>query len=177
MEQKFADILDNGEQIKVCYTPSKKKLYISSFIALFFVMLFVAGFVFLTMLPEDVDAPVPDFAYIIAIAVFAVGYLLGAILVVVHAKKVVYALTDKRIIIRTGVIGVDFKCLDLKSIGATEVYVSFLDKLLGGKTGTIRFGSMSSPINGNNVPYAFANIVKPYETYKLLKEDIEKVKA
>jgi len=87
MEQKFADILDNGEQIKVCYTPSKKKLYISSFIALFFVMLFVAGFVFLTMLPEDVDAPVPDFAYIIAIAVFAVGYLLGAILVVVHAKR------------------------------------------------------------------------------------------
>lgn len=177
MEQKFADILDNGEQIKVCYTPSKKKLYISSFVYLTFIMLFVALFSYLAMIPEEEGQPMPDFANVVPLIVFAVGFIIGSAFIIVHAKKVVYALTDKRIIIRTGIIGVDYKCLDLKSIGATEVYVSFIDKLLGGKTGTIRFGSMSSPINGNNVPYAFSNIEKPYQTYKLLKEEIEKVKS
>lgn len=179
MTQRFADILDNDEIIKYCYLPSKKKLYVSNFFIISLIMLFICGFMSLAMfVPEEGMEPLSAVYAVVPVGIFVVALLLTWFFTVLYVKKVTYALTNKRIIIRTGIIGVDFKSLDLKSIGATEVYVSFLDKLLGNKTGSIRFGSMSSPINGtNNIPYSFSNILQPYATYKLLKEEIEKAKA
>ena len=75
--------------------------------------------------------------------------------------------------------GTSFTAVDaiLEYIGATTVYVSLIDKLLGGKTGSIRFGSMSSPINNSSgTTYSFSSVLNPYETYKNVKEKIEKAK-
>lgn len=77
---------------------------------------------------------------------------------------------------RTGIIGADFRSLDIKMIGAIDVEVGLLDKLIHQNTGSIRFGSMSSPINnqtGGGV--VFASITNPYETYKKLKNTLKKV--
>lgn len=178
MNEKFIDILDDGEQIKVCYKPNKKKAYLASFIVSVLILTFVCGLTALAMfVPEEGYQPADTIYALIPIGGFVLGVILALLLTKLHLNKCVYAITDKRIIIRTGIIGVDYKCMDLASIGATEVYIGFIDKLLGGKTGTIRFGSMASPINGNNsIPYAFCNITKPYETYKFIKEQIEVAK-
>ena len=92
-----------------------------------------------------------------------------------YFKNTYYAYTNKRIIIRTGIFGVDFKSLDLDNIGASDVYVSLLDKLIRKHTGTIKFGSNSSPINGTNGNYMFAHIEGPYEVYKEIKNFINEV--
>lgn len=179
MQEKFVDILDDGEQINVCYLPNKKKVYLSSIIATTLILGFICAFVALAMfVPEEGYEPLAPIFALIPIGIFVVGMALAMVFTGMHLKKSVYAITNKRIIIRTGIIGVDYKCMDLVSIGATEVYVSVIDKLLGGKTGSIRFGSMASPINGNNtIPYAFSDIVEPYKTYKFIKEQIELAKT
>lgn len=179
MQEKFVDILDNGEQINVCYLPNKKKVYASSMIVSVLILGFICAFVALAMfVPEEGYEPLAPIFCLIPIGIFVVGMILAVVFTSMHLKKSVYAITNKRIIIRTGIIGVDYKCMDLASIGATEVYVSVIDKLLGGKTGTIRFGNVASPINGNNtIPYAFSDIAEPYKTYKFIKEQIELAKT
>ena len=58
--------------------------------------------------------------------------------------------------------------LDIKNIGASNVCVTFLDKIVRKNTGSIRFGSNSSPIS--NSYYSFSNIENPYQVYKEIKE-------
>ena len=54
MQEKFVDILDDGEQINVCYLPNKKKVYISSIIVSVLVLGFICAGVALGMfVPEE----------------------------------------------------------------------------------------------------------------------------
>jgi len=89
------------------------------------------------------------------------------------------AYTNKRIIIRTGVFGIDYKGLDLKAIDAVNVYVSFFDKLVKKNTGSLKFGSKASPIvnygNGSG-GYRFNHVENPYGLYKEIKEYIDTAK-
>ena len=62
-------------------------------------------------------------------------------------------------------------------IGAIDVYVSLFDKIVHKDTGSLRFGSMSSPINGQSSAFIFSHIEKPYENYKKIKEYIEEQKS
>lgn len=110
-------------------------------------------------------------------AVLLVLYLPVFIFTKIYYNKLYYAYSNKRIIIRTGIIGVDYKSLDLSMIGAVNVYVSLLDKLVGKNTGSITFGSMASPISaGNASSYKFANVNNPYELYKEIKNVIDDYK-
>jgi hypothetical protein len=95
----------------------------------------------------------------------------------VYYKNRFYAYSSKRVIIRTGIIGIDFKSLEFKFLTATKVNVSVLDKILGQGTGSISFGSPSSPIggasSGNINQYNFRHICKPYDTMREIKESID----
>ena len=93
-------------------------------------------------------------------------------------NKRFYAYTNKRIIIQNGFIGIDFKSLDLKFIGATEVKVDFLDKLLKRNTGTIKFGSHATPTNVQGVQaFQLVGILDPYNVYKEIKKHMDEVKS
>jgi hypothetical protein len=94
--------------------------------------------------------------------------------------KLFYAYTNKRVIIRTGIFGVDYKSLDMAMIGAVNVYVSLLDKILQKNTGTLTFGSMASPMmtaSGQaGSMFRFANIEMPYDLYREIKNAIDEYK-
>ena len=75
------------------------------------------------------------------------------------------------------IFGVDFKSLDLSVIGAVNVYVSLLDKIVHKDTGSLKFGSPSSPIAGeDSSAYGFSHISQPYETCKEIKVYIDSCK-
>ena len=80
-------------------------------------------------------------------------------------KNLYYAYTNKRLIIRSGKIGIDYQSLEYKDITSTSVYVGFLDK--GSKTGSLTF---VSPSVHNGKPMKFDYIENPYETMKEIKE-------
>lgn len=176
MEGEFNVILNKDEKIIESFKPKKAKMYFTSIFGACIIALFVAAVACLAHFIPDYDTgdvmPLSVFVVMIVAAVAIV--IVAAVLVAVAYNKRLYCITNQRVIIRCGIIGVDFRSLELKSIGAVDVNVGLFDKILRMNTGTIRFGSMSAPINGN-VVYAFAHVVDPYGVYKRLKEIIESV--
>ncbi len=172
----FDNILDNDETIVEVLRPSKAKVVIRTVIILVLWAIFLAfiGVISYMAARETGDAG-ELIGLFVAVIVFVLLFALQLFCTVMWYKKTYYAYTNKRLIIRTGVIGVDFRSLDIKMIGATDVYVSLFDKIVK-NTGTLRFGSMSSPINNTAGMFAFAHICNPYENYKKIKEHIEACK-
>ncbi len=178
MEQLFLPILDDDEKIEKTYKPQKCKMFFSAlFGTAIMLLIFCFGMCGAFFFP-DTDGFALDAIYaLLPVGIFAVGISLVAIFTNACYKKTVYAITNKRIIIRTGVIGIDFKSLDMSMIGAIDVYVGLSDKLLRKNTGTVRFGSTSSPMTNESANrYAFKHLVNPYQNCKEIKAKIDAYK-
>lgn len=171
----FDDVIEADETIQKGFKPNKKKVF-ASFI-IFDVI--VAFFFSLTILGMWFDGEIPQKEKIIGTCIVAgVVFLIVALtmwFVSLYYKNAYYVYTNKRIIVRTGVFGVDFHSLDIENIGASNVCVSLLDKMVGKNTGSIRFGSNSSPIT--NSYYGFMNIENPYQVYKEIKGYIQTIQT
>lgn len=171
----FDDVIEADETIQKGFKPNKKKVF-ASFI-IFDVI--VAFFFSITILGMWLDGEIPQKEKIIGTCIVAGVVLLIVALtmwfVSLYYKNAYYVYTNKRIIVRTGVFGVDFHSLDIENIGASNVCVSLLDKMVGKNTGSIRFGSNSSPIT--NSYYGFMNIENPYQVYKEIKGYIQTIQT
>lgn len=162
--------------IKV-YKPNKTRFFVSNLAASLFITLFM-------FLPMVISVSVSHFfivwqVVLIAFAAFVLIGLLVFTLLWVSYKNRYYAYTSKRILVRSGIVGVDFKGLDHKMIGATEVKVGVVDKLFKLNTGTIRFGSQASPMTnqqGSTSMFIFDGITDPYEVYREIKKYIDTTK-
>ena len=171
----FDDVIEADETIQKGFKPNKKKVF-ASFIIFDII---VAFFFSLTILGMWLDGEIPQKEKIIGTCIVAGVVLLIVALtmwfVSLYYKNAYYVYTNKRIIVRTGVFGVDFHSLDIENIGASNVCVSLLDKMVGKNTGSIRFGSNSSPIT--NSYYGFMNIENPYQVYKEIKGYIQTIQT
>lgn len=177
MEEKFADILEKNEKITKVYKPNKAK-YWTGFILtskLCWIWVFLGLLVSIPEEGKSFNTELFGLAFAITGAIFVVGMLLTILFGAIYYKNRYYAYTNKRIIIRSGVIGIDYKSLEFKTLTATTVNVTFLDKVLGRNTGNLRFGSPSAPMGNIYAanPYVFKHLVKPYDTLREIKELID----
>jgi len=184
MKEIFTSILDRNETVIKVYKPNKTKYMTKNLLLLIFPLAFALAGVLMAMYVSDGEAApaVSDPLWaLLPVGVAVLVYVICAVLFAAYYNNLYFAYTDKRIMIRSGLFGVDFKCLDMKMVGATTVNVSVLDKILGKNTGTITFGSMASPMTGDGKSsgggYVFTCIEAPYETYREIKELIEDKKA
>lgn len=101
-------------------------------------------------------------------------------LFLVHSRTY-YAITNKRVLIQTGVIGRDFKMVDFDQITNAEVNVGLFDKVFGGNSGTILISTAGTFISGKHgpvaAPYNLSNIENPYEVFKFFKKVSHAVKT
>ena len=180
MEKIFEPILDADEKVVKAFKPHKGKMYTSMLLAWIFSWIWILLIAVLGLCTDYEGNFVPA-------EVLTVLLVVGAILVVCLAitilfvslvyKNTYYAYTNKRVIIRKGIFGVDYKSLDLGMIGAVEVNVSLLDKIVHKNTGSIGFGSMASPMGtANATMFKFSHIANPYETYKEIKSVVDEFK-
>ncbi len=178
MENLFTPILDDDEIIEKIYKPQKAKLFLSTlFGSILTLLIFCGGLAFALLVPDEDGFSLEPIYALIPAGIFVLCIAVIYLFTNWHYKKTAYAVTNKRIVIRTGIIGVDFKTLDMGMIGAIDVYVSVLDKILCKNTGTVRFGSTSSPMASENANrYTFRHIVMPYETCKAIKARIDEYK-
>ena len=191
MENKelFAPILQEDEEIIKVIKPNKTRyIYLAglAYTLLALIPILVMAFPFVIAI-EGLAEHSAATALVIELSVFGGLILLSLILTWVGLnmsyKKTFYAYTNKRILIRRGVIGVDYATLDFEMIGGLMVNVNFLDRLMKGSDnpGTITFGSSASPViytrNGRTAAYAFRNIDHPYEVYRDLKHMVDEYKA
>lgn len=180
-------ILDKDEQIIKQYKPNKTRAVALGLLSL--IPLLLIGGLFLTIsilqfnsvikFSQEFGDGTPLVAFmflgfgVLILCTFVVIFLYSVVFTFVSYKKRLYCITNKRIIIRSGFIGVDFSALDIKAINSINVTVNFLDKWVKPNTGTITFGSASTPLvlQGKGVSrFLFAHIENPYEVYKEIKE-------
>ena len=165
----FSPVLDKNEEILKVYKPNKTRAWFTIFISMLCFVLF--------FLPVSIGSAFEPEAWpltIIMIVCFVLYVVLSVVLVNLWLNKTVYAVTSKRILIRTGYIGVDYISLDYTMLGALTVNVGWIDKLLHKNTGSIAFGSMASPMtNQAGAKFNFSYIKNPYETDKEIKEIID----
>ena len=141
MEELFNDVLENDEQIIKVIKPSKSRYWK------------------VALLPFIIPIFLPHFIVIMVCTLFTLPFFYA------HGyKNLYYCYTNKRLIVRSGIIGVDYRTLDFKFITASEVDVGLLDKLGKSKTGTLSFKSPTMAIRFNYVenPYALMKEIKEY---------------
>lgn len=91
-------------------------------------------------------------------------------------KNIAYIVTDNRLIIRSGLLGVDYQEIRRDSILSINVNVTPFDKMMKPNTGTLIFGTASNPIivntqnnrGTNQNAFKFECIDNPYDLYKML---------
>lgn len=88
-------------------------------------------------------------------------------LMLVHSNTF-YAFTDKRLLIRSGFWGTDFKAIDYDRIQDLTVTVNPIENLLG--VGSIKAFTGAYTTKGAPVFDRFTAIEEPYEIYRRLKE-------
>ena len=184
VEEDIKRILDSDEEVIKSYKPNKKRFVLINFIfsGLFFSLIPIAisviGLLGLVgIITFTTEAGEADYSAPITMMIFGgIGILfliIACIGFIVRYKKTYYYVTNKRLVIRTGFIGADYKSLPISTVGVVDVRVDVLDKLVKKNTGTIVFGSASTPVvNQQNMVFAFRHIDNPYETYKEIKEII-----
>lgn len=146
IEHVFDDILDRDEQVIKIIKPSKSRYW------KFFLM------------PLIIPIFLPHFIVVMAVTLFFIIPLLYA-----HSyNNLYYCYTNKRLIKRSGTIGVDYHTLDYKQISSSSVNVDLLDKLGKKTTGTVYFRSPTSGIS-------FSNVENPYDLLREIKEYINTV--
>lgn len=141
----FENILEEGEEIIKIYTPDKKRYWRAA------------------LFPFAIPIFWPHLIIMLVFTLFTIPFFYAN-----GYKNLYYAYTNKRLIIRKGWIGVDYKSLEYKDISATSVNVGFLDK--GRDTGTLTFSSPSTDLDSKII---FSYIQQPYQTMKDIKAYID----
>ena len=178
MEEIFEKVLDDNEKVVKVFKPNRKKFNWSCFLGTSLVLIWFVLIAILAILIPEEGNTVRPILILIPIGGFVVCEAIILLFANLYYKNLYYAYTNKRLIIRSGIFGVDFRSLDMGMIGAIDVYVSVLDKILNIDTGTICFGSTASPmiaVKGGSY-YRFSHINVPYESCKEIKSAIDNFK-
>jgi len=89
-----------------------------------------------------------------------------------------YSYSDKRVMMRSGFIGTDFKTIDYDKISDIEVTVSVIEKMYN--VGTIRFFSGRTQTDEGNTTKLYDSwsaIENPYEVFKMVKQTSVNIKT
>ena len=171
MEQMFVDVLEKDEEIVRVFKPNKCKT------AWWWFFMQLLGWLWVPLVSlAAIDSGYFWLVFGISVGVTVGGILVTSLLGVLWYRNRYFAYTNKRILIRGGIIGIDYKSLEFKSLTATVVVVSLLDKLIMKNTGSIRFGSAASPMlsiwSGHSNQFMFQHIKDPYTVLREVKEYI-----
>ena len=97
-------------------------------------------------------------------------WLSGVLTASKRHKNTHYVLTSHRILIRTGLIGVDFQSISYKDIQHVNLKVGVLDKMF--KVGDLYFESANT--RSKNV---FFDVENPYEVYKIAQKIVTSIQT
>lgn len=167
----FKDVLEKDEKVVKVYKPNKCKT------AWWWFLMQLLGWIWLPLTAlAAIDTEYFWMVFGISLGVTGLAVIITSLLGVLWYRNRFFAYTNKRILIRGGIIGIDYKSLEFKSLTATVVNVSLLDKLVRKHTGSVRFGSAASPMlsiwSGHSNQFMFQHIQKPYDVLREIKEFI-----
>lgn len=166
MNDKINDLIAENEKIlwqgtpdKVCYTWCDVIPMIPfALIWLIFDLGFIVAFFSSGQVGEMLFFIIPFFA----LHLLPVWSVLGKYIKnKLEYPNVVYAITDKRIIFRDGIIGIDLKSVDYAEIDNINVSVNVLEKIK--KVGTIT-------CTVDTINYKITSVPNPYDLFKKIQK-------
>lgn len=96
-------------------------------------------------------------------------------------KHTYYAITNKRVLFQSGLIGRDFQMVDFDQITNAEVNLGVLDKIFSRNSGSIIVSTAGTFVQGKYGPiarpYHLSNISNPYDVFKFFKKVSHDVKT
>lgn len=100
------------------------------------------------------------------------GSILNMLRLALVVGNTFYAVTPKRLMVRSGFWGTDFRSIDLDQIANLEVSVNPVEN--ASNVGSIRFWAKVPTANGTRATLAsFVGISDPYEVFKLVKKTVD----
>ena len=167
------DILIPGENVLVELHPDKKTFIAESILKGLPLALIWGGvdfFIIYMMITTgafgDAGGEMSGFIVPFLILFFALhlipvwAYVANVVKKVVGYKNITYVLTDKRIIIRSGIIGIDFKIFHYYEINSIDVKVGILDRIFKVGDLYIKSDSQSAVIEDIKAPYAYSSKIQ-----------------
>lgn len=103
------------------------------------------------------------------------GSILYIFYLLLSHKNAAFAATERRIIIRRGLFGIDYRSIPCDSLGNMEVATGPLHSLFG--TGTIRIDGGRRSNKGRVLYENLQGVPDPYETFKYLESLTAKTSA
>ncbi|MBQ7467161.1 MAG: PH domain-containing protein [Clostridia bacterium] len=174
----FDEVLESDEKIVKGFKPNKAKVFWSKLLLTGIPCLCIALLGLFAFLFPDKETSFAA-ALIIMIVFLVLSSSIFACSVwftCIYFKNTYYVYTNKRVIIQTGIFGVDLKSLELKDVVTCDVRISLFDKLIRKHTGTIKFGSGFNSGSGSSETVqdcVFAHIENPDDVCKEINEFIK----
>jgi hypothetical protein len=103
------------------------------------------------------------------------GSILNMLRLILVHKNTFYAITNKRVMMRSGFWGIDFNAVDYDKISDIQVTVNPLENILG--VGTIRISAGKVSSKGSPLTDDFIAVKNPYEVFKKLKTVMVDIKT
>jgi membrane protein YdbS with pleckstrin-like domain len=166
-QNKVEDILGEGEEVLVSLKPNRKVYILESIFKGLPVTLLWAGVDAFAIYMIISSGAFADSGMIIFFIVFfglhlipVWFYIASIIKKVAGYKNISYTFTDKRIIVRSGLIGIDFRYLYYPDIDSVNAKVGIFDRLF--KVGDIHIQGVSQHIVVEDVsaPYIYADKIQ-----------------
>jgi len=174
----FAPIRDNGEELLWAGKPHYVPFLASGIPILVFGTLWGCfDLFFLTAAHAGNIHGATGFIYpFLALHSFpAWGSVLYLIWLALSYKNTAYTITNRRIILRSGVWAPNFQSFDFDKIAEVDVTIGPIEKLIG--CGTVRVNTGRTNAKGMTVFESMVAIDAPYDVYKLLKETTVNIKT
>jgi hypothetical protein len=95
------------------------------------------------------------------------GSILYAVYLVMVHSNTVYGYTNRRLLMRSGVVGTSFKSVDYDKIQELDVTVGVIERLFG--VGTVRAYCGRNTAKGARIYDQFISIANPYEVFRAIK--------
>jgi len=186
MKPNISTILESQENIIWQGVISRK--VINVYLLLFLIIIFVVSvFIFTqnTIIINYNEQPKEVSGFLIG-TIFAVLSLGALIYWYLSSLVKEYTITTKRVVVKSGLIGTDFKSIEFDQIRNAEVNVSIVGKIFSvgtikidtGKTATFSTGNIGNDKGGNlNIQTKtmydeLINIDNPYDVYKHIRSAI-----
>lgn len=171
---EIKDMLDENEEILWQGKPNKKSYILSNFLKMLpiaLIWLCFDGF-FIAMIIStlsEIGGFIWFFILFFAFHLTPVWIWIGNFVrSIMEIKNIEYAITDKKIVIKSGIVGIDFKVFLYSEVTGVFIKRGFIDKYF--KVGDIYINTTSQ----KGVIYDVDN---PYQVYKLLQQTSNDIKS
>jgi len=175
---EFEPIRDKEENLLWTGKPHYVPFLASAVPVLAFGMLWGCFDLFFLVMSHRGGKGVPSFFLYPFLALHSIpawGSVLYLVWLLLSYKNTAYAITNRRVILRSGVWAPNFQSFDMDQISEAEVTIGPIEKIMN--CGTVKADAGRTNPKGIRMFESMVAVDYPYEVYKLLKETAVNIKT